>query len=140
MSDKDNPAYGCWLAMKARCRTDPDYAGRGITVCEAWLWSFAYFLEDMGPRPSERHSIERLDNEGHYEPDNCEWALPLDQSNNRRTTKPLMERIDGRHGVKVAPQDTVGLDLFEGLPVVTGAYLIGHLGERVEPRYWARVP
>lgn len=127
--------------MLARCRTHPDYAGRGISVCEAWRWSFAYFVEDMGERPAGR-SIERQDNEGDYEPDNCVWATSGDQSANTRATRPLMERIRRGHRVKVEPPEIVGLHRhlkFEGLPVVRGSYLIGHNGEWVVPRYWSLV-
>lgn len=56
-------------------------------MCEAWSASFERFLEDMGPRPSPAHTIERDNNDGHYEPGNCRWATALDQANNRSTTR-----------------------------------------------------
>jgi hypothetical protein len=77
-----------WSGMINRC-TNPrskdfkNYGARGIAVCERWL-SFENFIEDMGQRPSARHSIERVDNDGPYSPDNCIWGVPKDQCTNRR--------------------------------------------------------
>jgi len=77
--------------MRARCENEAhpnftQYGGRGITVCERWA-SFENFLADMGPRPSRNHSIDRIDNDGNYEPGNCRWATKLEQSSNRRTSR-----------------------------------------------------
>lgn len=81
-----------WWGMIKRCNSvnDPshsDYGGRGIKVCDRWLHSFENFLEDMGHRPSPVHSIGRLDNDKDYEPSNCRWEDPKQQSINKRTTK-----------------------------------------------------
>ena len=70
------------------------YGGRGITVCERWRNSFAAFLADMGRPPSSAHSLDRVDNDGNYEPGNCRWATMPEQMRNARTTR--MIEFDGR--------------------------------------------
>ena len=61
-----------------------NYGGRGIEVCERWIGSFANFIADMGDRPSPKHSIDRIDVNGNYEPSNCRWADAMTQRANRR--------------------------------------------------------
>lgn len=82
------PTYGSWAAMHNRCRNKSHvgwntYGGRGISVCEGW-GSFEKFLEDMGERP-EGHTLDRIDSDGNYEPDNCRWADPRTQRMNRKS-------------------------------------------------------
>lgn len=84
--------YHIWSSMKARCfhpstRNFADYGGRGITVCARWRDSFEAFYEDMGPRPSPDHSIDRIDVNGNYEPGNCRWATSLEQGSNKRNNR-----------------------------------------------------
>lgn len=80
-----------WIQINYRCHNHtnkdwPRYGGRGIAVCERWRNSFDAFLEDMGPRPSPAHSIDREDNSKGYEPGNCRWATDIEQARNKRTT------------------------------------------------------
>lgn len=79
----DAPEYKVWQGMMSRCRYDSNYAGRGIKVCLRWR-SFVNFYRDMGPRPSDKHSIDRIDNDGNYQPSNCRWATWDVQGNNKQ--------------------------------------------------------
>lgn len=78
--------YRTWLGIRARCsdKSDHNYGGRVIRVCRRWQDSFEAFLEDMGERPSDNHSIDRIDVNGNYEPGNCRWATAVEQCRNTR--------------------------------------------------------
>jgi len=75
-----------------KCETFAHYGGRGIAVCLRWRESFAAFLADMGPKPSPKHSIDRIDGDGNYEPGNCRWATQTQQARNTKTNCRLTAR------------------------------------------------
>lgn len=87
-----HPIYGIWKNMNGRCynKNAPnhcDYGGRGIRVCDRWRHSFKNFLDDMGDRPTTNHSIDRIDNDGNYSPENCKWSTRFEQNHNQRVRK-----------------------------------------------------
>jgi hypothetical protein len=86
------PEYTVWQGIKARCTNQKnkrwkDYGGRGIQMCDEWLNSFSAFFACVGKRPSMAHTIDRINNDGHYEPGNVTWATKSQQSKNRRPYK-----------------------------------------------------
>lgn len=89
---KGTPEYAIWRAMLDRCnhRARPEsarnYRDRGIRVCERWQ-RFEFFLADVGRRPAPHLTLERIDNDGHYEPGNVRWATRAEQNENRRNTR-----------------------------------------------------
>jgi hypothetical protein len=96
----ESPTWVSWQSMLARCRymerdIEQKYAGRGIRVCERWE-RFEAFLADMGERPAGM-TLDRIDNDRDYEPDNCRWATPIEQARNRRNA-----RLDYGSAVEVA--------------------------------------
>lgn len=81
--------YGAWTAMKARCNNPKYpkyhlYGGRGIRVCDRWANSYEAFLSDMGRRPADKTSLDRINGEKGYDPGNCRWADDFEQNRNRR--------------------------------------------------------
>jgi len=83
--------YMAWCGMKSRCNNSHGksfkyYGGRGITICKRWR-VFKNFLADMGRRPKQKYSLDRIDNNGNYEPRNCRWASLEEQSRNKSSNR-----------------------------------------------------
>jgi hypothetical protein len=86
------PEYRAWLSMRVRCYRPTyehyaDYGGRGITVCDQWVDSFVTFYAHIGPKPSPEMSLDRIDNDGNYEPGNVRWATKAQQRRNQRCSR-----------------------------------------------------
>lgn len=96
---KNTPEYRTWCAMKERCSRPKNisyknYGAKGIKVCERWRTSFANFIADMGPKPSPKHTIDRINPKMDYEPTNCRWATYKEQFDN--TDNPSFRENIGR--------------------------------------------
>lgn len=110
-----SPTYKAWHAMKQRC-LNPNknvfhrYGGRGITVCERWL-SFENFLADMGVRP-DGLTLDRIDPDGNYDPENCRWATQKQQCNNWRRREQFIVRYRGEEYTLQELADKFGLDRY----------------------------
>lgn len=95
---KKTTEYTIWISMRQRClnprnKAYPLYGGRGIAICARWN-NFSNFLQDMGPRPAPGQSLDRIDNDGNYEPGNCRWATSVEQGANTR--KARLVTLDGK--------------------------------------------
>ena len=85
------PEYKAWQTMRLRCTVPANaayasYGGRGIKVCERWMNSVEAFMQDMGKKPTPKHELDRINNDGNYEPSNCRWATRSENDRNRRST------------------------------------------------------
>lgn len=86
---QSSPEYRAWRHMKSRCynlnrKNNKNYFGRGIIVCDEWLHNPKAFMDYIGARPSPKYTLDRIDNDGNYEPGNVRWATPTQQIHNRR--------------------------------------------------------
>ncbi len=147
-----HPLYGIWKGMHRRCRNphDPNYGGRGITVCSRWN-DFHAFVTDMGPRPSLGHTLDRADVDGPYAPDNCQWATRAEQNMNKRNTRficfagrelPLVQwaHIVGVDPRLVASRKALGWDDTKALVAEPQRQLpevIAHVGRAQTTPEWA---
>ena len=122
---KHHPLYSTYYGMLVRCYCEDEpgyenYGGRGITVCDEWLHSFKSFAEYMGFKPTSKHTLDRIDNDKGYEPDNVRWATRTEQCLNRRTFKNnstgvrgVVPRCNGRFYAKFC---------YEGREYILGTY------------------
>jgi hypothetical protein len=119
--------YRIWQNMKGRCSNSNmghfrHYGGRGIKVCDRWM-DFQNFIDDMGQRPSLGHSLDRMDNDGDYEPGNCRWATATEQGANTRTNRYVtvkgetMVLAEAFRRFSVAPKGTVSARISRGWDV-----------------------
>jgi hypothetical protein len=95
-----SPEYKSWTAMKQRCLNPKNtsytyYGGRGIKICDRWILSFMDFLKDMGPRPPNK-TLDRIDNDGNYCPENCRWATNKEQCANKRPIHGITITANGK--------------------------------------------
>lgn len=123
--------YVIWKNIIRRCESPTcasyaRYGARGITICGRWRSDFGNFLADMGPRPSRDHSVERVDNDGPYSPDNCRWATRFEQGANKRSNRLLTcqgrtmhlaawSRESGINRATIETRLDAGVDTFEAI-------------------------
>lgn len=89
LTTKRTKEWRCWAKMRERCNNPAascykNYGGRGISVCERWMNSYPMFFQDMGYAPSPKHTLDRINNDGNYEPSNCRWSNRYEQMRNTR--------------------------------------------------------
>jgi hypothetical protein len=116
--------YRTWRGMNQRCYSKtckdyPRYGGKGVTVCQSWRNDYRNFLADMGRRPEGMNSIDRIDNEGNYSPDNCRWATHSQQCRNRRSSKRIKfngktHTLAGWSEITGIHADTIGYRIKQG--------------------------
>jgi len=154
-----HPLYTTWVGMHRRCYDEADdsyprYGGRGIRVCDGWHGSggLRSFISDMGPKPSRRHSIDRIDVNGQYEPGNCRWATAAVQGANKENTlrvdhegsRVALSTVAHQHGLGVASlnwrvQNGWALEEALAVPMAPPRVLVEFRGEAKEAKEWESV-
>ena len=138
------PEYLVWNTMIQRCtnkrqKSYKDYGLRGIVVCSRWK-EFVNFFEDMGHRPSKRHTIERIDNNGNYEPDNCTWKTQIEQVRNKRIHKKNKSGVSGARKVQNGKYSvTIGVN-YKRITIGTFDTLkeAAQARRKAEIKYWGK--
>ena len=142
MSKSDE--YKIWVGMKSRCFNKNNYCylkygGNGVTVCDDWKESFESFYRDMGPRPSKKHSIDRIDNSKGYNKDNCRWATATIQSRNQGRSLKNTSGFRGIHFRQDCNKWSARITV-DGKRIVLGVFKEKHeaIKARVnaEKKYW----
>lgn len=140
----NSPEYGIWKSMRDRCKNPKSqhyesYGGRGIKVYEEWDNSFLAFLNDMGERPGDNYSLDRIDNDGSYTPTNCRWTSQTTQVRNRRIQKNNTSGVSGVRWVKERQKWVVRIKV-NGKNKHIGIFLTLEEAttarERAEEKYW----
>jgi len=108
------PEYMAWCSMISRCYNKNSnrykhYGARGLGVCPEWRYSYPTFLHDMGRRPSDRHSLNRIDNEKGYSKENCAWSTDTEQNRNKRTT--VRFEFNGKNLTQQEWADEIGISV-----------------------------
>lgn len=103
-------------------------------MCDRWAASFAAFIEDMGHRPSPRHTIDRINNDGNYEPGNCRWASPIEQMNNQSKTVRVLVAGEIKTLREIAEDAEVPLSCIQS------RHQIGYTGEKLTHKGYIRKP
>lgn len=113
-----SPEHRCWSSMKSRCtdpnsKSFPNYGARGIDVDPRWLASFEAFLGDVGRRPTPAHSLDRIDNDRGYWPQNVRWATKSEQAQNRRRLRGAAHKLNAEQVKEIRAKRAAGFLLRE---------------------------
>lgn len=127
--------FRVWEGMMARCYNTKQtfysyYGGRGISVCDRWKNSPKAFAEDMGERPSSKHTLDRIDNDGDYTPENCRWATWNDQNRNKRGVKLTTQSVQEIRNENASGTSAKDLSLKFGISA-------GHVRDILNGKRWS---